>query len=129
MSSLLPASQLQQIKRNYDELGFAVVRRFCNESDLDECQQQARRYLSDIAPSKPDSEAFYLSREQPDSIVQAHEMYEAPYFRDLPWSERWLGLARCCAGTDACIPKGIANRRCGLQVRKYDCIYIADNNM
>ena len=97
----------------------AVIKGFLAEPELRECQEQARRYLSDVAPQKSDGEVFYLDRQQPDSIVQAHEMYEEAYFRELPWCPAWLEvstvpalLIRCAPlFMSACFAKGIEKGR------------------
>jgi phytanoyl-CoA hydroxylase len=104
---------LPRIKADYDTLGFAIVPGFLVGPELRQAQQQAERYFMEIAPTKPDSEAFYLDRNDPSSIVQAHEMFELPYFRELPWNHNFLALAKLCGGTQEIAPMNVKHTQDG----------------
>lgn len=104
---------LLRIKDAYDTLGFAVVPGFMKGTELQEAQQQADKYFMEIATRKPDSEVFYLNRNDPASIVQAHNMYELQYFRELPWNQKFLALAQACAGTKKIAPKDVKHNHAG----------------
>ena len=104
---VLDEATLARAKEEYDRQGFTLVKGFLRGEALATTQREAAAYLADIAPAKPESEAFYIEQGDVDTIVQTHEMYETDFWLQLPWSDDWLQLARACGGTDALGPKSV----------------------
>ena len=104
---VLDDATLARAKEEYDRQGFTLVKGFLRGEALATTQREAAAYLTEIAPAKPESEAFYIEQGDVDTIVQTHEMYETDFWLQLPWSDDWLQLARACGGTDALGPKSV----------------------
>src|SRR5262249_32152487 len=69
--------------------------------DFHELVQNVDRYIRDVVPTLPDSEAFYVDRSRPETLKQMQRMECDPFFRDYRKHPTWLGLARSLLGADA----------------------------
>jgi phytanoyl-CoA hydroxylase len=87
-------------KPSYDEQGFVIVRGFLPPADLAELSAQLDRYIREVVPGLPDSDAFYVDRARPETLKQMQHMGHDPFFRDYTRHPRWLALARALVGED-----------------------------
>ncbi len=91
-------------KSEYDREGFIVVRGFLPADELSELQENLGRYINEVVPDLPDSEAFYHDKAQPDTLKQLPRMGNDPYFANYLDNKRWQHLAEELVG-EPCIAK------------------------
>lgn len=89
-----------QFKADYDRDGFVIVRQFLPKSDTDLLIQNLDRYIRDIVPTLPDSDAFYVDKSRPETLKQLQHMGLDPFFRDYAQHPIWRALARTLVGED-----------------------------
>lgn len=90
----------EQYKPGFDRDGFAIVRQFLSPTELAELTGNLDRYIRDIVPRLPDSDAFYLDKSRPETLKQMQHMGKDPYFRDYRNHPRWIALARALLGEE-----------------------------
>lgn len=83
---------------SYAQLGFAVIRRFLTDAELDELRQNLDRYVRDVVPTLSDSEAFYQDRARPETLKQLNRMGRDPFFRILMQNRKWNAFAQALVG-------------------------------
>lgn len=88
----------EQEKRLYDEHGFVVVRQLLGDSDFADLRDNLDRYIRDVVPGLPDSDAFYQDRSCPETLKQMQRMAGDAYFRDYVRHPRWVALAEALVG-------------------------------
>ena len=81
--------------------GFLVVRKFLVGAELAELRDHLERYIRDVVPGLPDSDAFYDDRSRPETLKQLHRMTQDPFFRGYVQDASWKGLAETLLGEDA----------------------------
>ncbi|MCA9077916.1 MAG: phytanoyl-CoA dioxygenase family protein [Planctomycetaceae bacterium] len=92
------------LKAEYDREGFVVVRNFLPPDELAELQANIDRYISEVVPGLPDSEAFYHDKARPETLKQLPRMGHDPYFASYLQPNRWQELAEELIG-EPCTPK------------------------
>ncbi len=85
-------------KQAYHKHGFTIVRGFLNDSELNELQENLNRYIREVVPTLPDSDAFYESRDQPETLKQLQHMGADPYFLLYGQHPKWKALAETLVG-------------------------------
>lgn len=123
-------SDASQLKAAYDRDGFVVVRQFMPSDELAELTGELARYIGEVVPTLPDSDAFYVDRGRPETLKQLQHMDCDPYFADYPARERWRRLAEqlvgepCSAGAPEWFnkPPGTGHRTPPHQDNFYFCL-------
>ena len=64
------------------------------------CAANLDRYIREVVPTLPDSDAFYVDRARPETLKQLQHMERRPFFRDYVQHPTWLDLARALLGED-----------------------------
>ncbi len=90
----------QQIKQAFDHDGFVVVRRFLNDDEFQELNEQLERYIRDVVPTLPPEAAFYQDRNRPETLKQLQHMGCDPFFERYRRHDRWNTLASALIGED-----------------------------
>jgi phytanoyl-CoA hydroxylase len=85
-------------KPGYDRDGFLIVRQFLPPAEFKELTGNLDRYIREIVPRLPDSDAFYLDKSRPETLKQMQHMGKDPYFHEYRKHPRWLALARALVG-------------------------------
>lgn len=85
-------------KRSYDEFGFAIVRQLLSPQEFSELKANVERYVRDVVPTLPDSEAFFDDRSRPETLKQLQRMGCDPYFLNVMQNEKFLALAEALVG-------------------------------
>ncbi|MCY2963549.1 MAG: phytanoyl-CoA dioxygenase family protein [Planctomycetota bacterium] len=94
---------LSQLKSEFDNQGFVVVRNFLPPEMLAELRSQLDRYIGEVVPTLPDWHAFYEDRARPETLKQMQHMEGDPFFREYVGNARWKSLAEALVGeTAAC---------------------------
>jgi phytanoyl-CoA hydroxylase len=92
---------LDEFKHRCDQDGFVVVREFLPANELDELQQNLDRYIRDVVPKLPDTDAFYEVRSRPETLKQLQRMDCDPFFAEYKRTSRWVTLAEGLLGEPA----------------------------
>ncbi|MGE0755689.1 MAG: phytanoyl-CoA dioxygenase family protein [Pirellulaceae bacterium] len=91
----------ESLKKAYDEQGFVVVRQLLDPHELRELQSNLDRYVRDVVPTLPDTDAFYQDRSRPETLKQMQRMGVDVFFRDYVRHPKWVGLAEALLGESA----------------------------
>ena len=62
------------LKKSYDEDGFVVIRGFLDANEVAEVKLNLNRYISEIVPTLPATDAFYEDIEQKETLKQLFRM-------------------------------------------------------
>jgi phytanoyl-CoA hydroxylase len=87
-----------QYKAAYDDDGFVVVPQFLDATALSDLKTNVDRYIRDIVPGVPETDAFYQDRDRPETLKQLHRMERDPYFAALVDSPAWRALGESLVG-------------------------------
>jgi phytanoyl-CoA hydroxylase len=86
---------------SFDRDGYVIVRPFLPPADFAELTRNLDRYIREVVPTLPDSDAFYVDRARPETLKQMQHMGGDPYFRDYTRNSTWSALARALLGEEA----------------------------
>jgi phytanoyl-CoA hydroxylase len=92
------STPFHEFKPRYDRDGFVVVRQLLAPSEFDELRHNLDRYIRDVVPTLPDSDAFYLDRMRPETLKQLQHMGCDPYFAGYSRHSTWNALAAALVG-------------------------------
>lgn len=85
----------------FDEAGFVVLTNFLPADAYAELRSELDRYIRDIVPDLPHSEAFYQDRSRPETLRQLQRMGRDPFFDAYRRHPCWLALAEALLGEPA----------------------------
>jgi phytanoyl-CoA hydroxylase len=88
------------LKPGYDRDGFVAVRRFLTPAALAELTRELDRYIREVVPVLPDSDAFFLDRTRRETLKQLQHMTGDAYFREYASHPLWHELARTLVGEE-----------------------------
>ena len=91
----------QQYVPDFHRDGFVVARQFLMTAELAELQQQLDRYVREVVPGLPDTDAFYEDRSRPETLKQLQRMEQDPFFGDYVCHAPWTTLAERLLGEEA----------------------------
>ncbi|MCP4813871.1 MAG: phytanoyl-CoA dioxygenase family protein, partial [Planctomycetaceae bacterium] len=66
----------EHLLQEYQQNGFVVVRQFLAGSALEELKDELDRFIRDVVPGLPASNAFYHDRDRPETLKQLSEMQD-----------------------------------------------------
>lgn len=90
--------ELHDLKATYDQNGFVVLPQFLGASELLELQTELERYIREIVPGVPETDAFYEDRSRPETLKQLHRMGCDPFFHAYVDHPTWKSLAESLVG-------------------------------
>jgi phytanoyl-CoA hydroxylase len=85
-------------KQALDRHGFVAVRQLLVGAELAELQENLTRYIQQVVPRLPDSDAFYQDRQRPETLKQLQRMDGDAFFRSYKQHPRWTALAEALVG-------------------------------
>ena len=85
-------------KAAYDEYGFVIVRNLLDPADFAALRDNLDRYVREVVPTLPDTEAFFHERGRPETLKQLNRMGHDAWFRDYVQHPRWKALAEALVG-------------------------------
>ena len=91
---------LSAYKSDYDRDGVVVVKQLLPPDDFRALQSNLDRYIREVVPTLPDSDAFYDDRSRPETLKQMQHMGGDPFFRDFAAHPRWQELATTLVGEE-----------------------------
>lgn len=77
----------------WDRDGFLHLQGRVDQAHLEELRRELDRYVREVVPALPDSQAFYVDRSRPETLKQMQHMGVDPYFSEYRRSPQWLALA------------------------------------
>ncbi len=86
------------LKLKYENEGFLVVREFLPSDELEQLQRHLVRYIQDVVPHVPASDAFYDDPSRPETLKQMQRLEQDPYFAEYRTNSRWRTLAETLLG-------------------------------
>ena len=89
------------LKSSYDRDGFVVVRAFLPPAELADLQRNLDRYIREVVPQLPASDAFYEDRARPETLKQLHRMEQDVFFAEYTRHPLWLRTAEALLGEPA----------------------------
>ncbi len=90
--------QYGQLKSAFDAEGYVVIREFIAGSQLEELRSELDRYIREVVPTLPATDAFFLDPADPSTLKQLQHMQLDAYFRDYMRHPAWNGLAEALIG-------------------------------
>jgi phytanoyl-CoA hydroxylase len=91
----------ESLKSRFDDDGFVAVRQFLPEEELQQLQSELDRYIHDVVPNLPSSDAFYHDCERPETLKQMQHMGNDAFFEEYRRHPRWVQLATKLLGEPA----------------------------
>ena len=88
-------------KKSFDQQGFVIVRQLLSEADFAELRTNLDRYIREVVPTLPDSEAFFQDRARPETLKQLQRMGCDPFFHDFTQHPKLRTLAETLIGEPA----------------------------
>lgn len=85
-------------RSDFDRDGFVIVRQLLTPVELDDLRRNLERYVREVVPTLPDSDAFYEDRNRPETLKQLQHMGRDPFFRGYMEHPKWLSLATTLMG-------------------------------
>lgn len=89
------------LRAAYDEDGFVVIRSFLPPDELRRLQDNVDRYVREVVPGLPPSDAFFDDRARPETLKQLNRMQQDAFFQDYLREPRWVTLAESLLGEPA----------------------------
>ncbi|HAA61360.1 MAG TPA: phytanoyl-CoA dioxygenase [Planctomycetaceae bacterium] len=84
-------------REDYLRDGFVVVRDFFTGEGFDELAGELDRYVAEVVPTLPDSDAFFQDRKSPETLKQMQHMID-PFFVEYGTREPFVSLAEALMG-------------------------------
>lgn len=88
----------ESLKAEFDRDGFVVVPKFLAGDELVELCGELDRYVAEVVPTLPDSDAFYQHRDSPETLKQLQHMGNDSFFDAYRRRSRWKELAETLIG-------------------------------
>jgi len=92
---------MNDLKANCDRDGFIVLRGFLPADEFAMLNENLDRYICEVVPSLPDSDAFYEDRSRPETLKQLQRMDGDHFFSQYRRHPRWRALAEALLGEPA----------------------------
>jgi len=95
-----------ELKPAFEADGFVVVRGFLNQRELAELKDNLDRYIREVVPRLPDSDAFYDDKARPQTLKQLHRIEQDSYFANYLHHPLWKSAAEALLGETVRVPTG-----------------------
>jgi phytanoyl-CoA hydroxylase len=86
------------LQEQYQRDGFVVVRDFLAARELTLLQHELERYITQVVPHLPDSDAFYVVKSRTETLKQLQHMGKDSFFADYRRHPGWKQLAETLIG-------------------------------
>lgn len=91
-----------QYKPAFDRDGFVVIRQLLTSAEFAELNANVERYVREVVPTLPDSDAFYEDKANPATLKQLQFMGKNDaFFQAYRQHPAWCGLATALIGEQA----------------------------
>ncbi len=89
-----------QLRSDFERDGYVVLRNFLSTDEFQTLVANVERYIREIVPTLPDSDAFYDDRSNPETLKQLARMEQDPFFADYMQHPQWISTAALLLGED-----------------------------
>lgn len=86
------------LQEQFQRDGFVVVRDFLDAHELALLQRELERYIAQVVPHLPDSDAFYVVRSRAETLKQLQHMGKDRFFAEYGRHPAWQRLAETLIG-------------------------------
>jgi len=86
---------------DFERDGFVVLPKFLSPDEFDELTTQLDRYVREVVPTLPDTDAFYEDRIRPETLKQMQHMGTDAFFKAYSRHPRWQAMAEALLGENA----------------------------
>ena len=90
-----------ELKQALDWDGFVIIRHFLPADELTALRENIERYIREVVPALPETDAFYEDRSRPETLKQLQRMDCDPFFKGYSQSARWVSMAEALLGEQA----------------------------
>tara|TARA_Y100001934_G_C12381505_1_gene792696 strand:+ start:2586 stop:3362 length:777 start_codon:yes stop_codon:yes gene_type:complete len=91
----------QDTLQSFADNGFVIIRSFFNPEKLSETKTAMDRYITEVVPSLPDSDAFYIDKNDASTLKQLQRIAENdPYFERYANDADTLSVCKQLLGED-----------------------------
>lgn len=90
-------AEYTQYRDDYLRDGYVVIRDFYRGEELGELVTELDRYIAEVVPTLPDSDAFFQDRKSPETLKQMQHMVD-PFFVEYGKREPFVSLAEALMG-------------------------------
>ncbi len=91
----------QELKSEYDQNGFIVVKNFLNNQELNDLTSHLDHYIREVVPGLDKEAAFYEDPNDPSTLKQLNRMSSDPFFEKYSSHSKWKNLAESLIGEEA----------------------------
>lgn len=121
----------QEAKQSFADNGFVIIRSFYDAQKLSKTKIALDRYITEVVPSLPDSDAFYIDKSDPGTLKQLQRIAENDtYFQRYQYDTDALSVSSQLLGEDVhtrgvewfCKPAGSAHPTPPHQDNFYFCL-------
>ena len=88
----------QKYKESFDRDGFVVVPGFVTGDEFVELERNLARYIAEVVPGLPKTEAYYQDPNRPETLKQLQRLDRDPFFAKMIQQPKWLELAETLLG-------------------------------
>lgn len=99
-------SSVETYRAEYEQKGFVVIRGFLPEDELDRLKRELDRFIREVLPTRPSSDAFFEDRSRPETLKQMHRLERDPFFAEFLNHPRWRTTAEALLGEPVLQPEG-----------------------
>ncbi|AWT60539.1 MAG: hypothetical protein DF168_01753 [Candidatus Moanabacter tarae] len=85
--------------------GFVVVPGFITGNEFQELESNLARYIAEVVPGLPKTEAYYQDPNRPETLKQLQRLDRDPFFEKISKKAKWYELAEALLGEkcDECL--------------------------
>ncbi|MFE4857446.1 phytanoyl-CoA dioxygenase family protein [Streptomyces sp. NPDC056670] len=88
-----------ELREPFQRDGYVLIRGFLDTEELNELNEEIRRFLSEVVPGLPDTQVFYASgSDGRREVRQIHRMNCDPFFETYRNHPKWVALASALLG-------------------------------
>jgi phytanoyl-CoA hydroxylase len=88
------------MKPEYDREGYVVARQLLSADAFAELNANLDRYICDVVPALPPTDAFYEDNDKPETLKQLHRMSQDAFFAAYMAHPVWKALAEGLIGEE-----------------------------
>ena len=97
LATAIAVDDYTQYRDDYLRDGYLVIRGFFAGAGFDELVGELDRYIAEVVPTLPDSDAFFQDRKSPETLKQMQHMVD-PFFEEYGKREPFVSLAEALMG-------------------------------
>ncbi len=101
MTHRITKMNADNLKTDFDRDGFVIVRDLLRPDEFARLTGELDRYIAETVPRLPDSDAFFVDKNRPETLKQLQHMAADSFFNDYRQHPAWNQLAELLLGEPA----------------------------